>query len=107
MLWYWLFFQNLRGPLEKIANFLGKTYTSEEYQNLEEHLKIENFKQNPSVNLQHVKELKGFTENNFVRVGKTGGWRSYFDDELNTRADEWIKKNIQDSDLEFPKDFFE
>lgn len=98
--------QNLSASLQKVSKFLGKTYNSEDYETLEEHLKIENFKHNTSVNCQYLKDLNVLKEHNFVRAGKTGGWRSYFDDELNTRADKWIQENIKDNDIEFPPGFF-
>lgn len=93
--------------MEKVSNFLGRQYTNEQYETLEQHLKIENFKYNTSVNGQYLKELKILREHNFVRVGKTGGWRNYFDEELNARADKWIQENIKDCDIEFPEGFFE
>lgn len=85
---------------------MGKNYTSEEYEVLEKHLNIENFKNNPAVNLKYLKELKVLKEHNFVRSGKTGGWRDYFDDELNARADKWIQENIKGTNIKFPQGFF-
>lgn len=77
-----------------------------EYDSLEEHLKIQNFKNNTSVNGQYLKDLKVLKDDNFVRTGNTGGWRNYFDDELNERANNWIKENLKNSDIEFPQRFF-
>lgn len=85
---------------------MDKKYTDAQYERLKEHLRIENFKNNPCLNGQYLKEIKVLKEHNFVRSGKTGGWKDYFDDELNAKADEWIRKNIKDTDIEFPIGYF-
>lgn len=98
--------QDLRSSLEKISKFLDKEFTCEQYEDLEEHLKFENFKNNTSVNCQYLKDLRVLKEHNFVRLGKSGGWKDYFDEKLNERADKWIEKNRKDTDIVFPKGFF-
>ncbi|KAJ8939807.1 hypothetical protein NQ318_012807 [Aromia moschata] len=103
-----LFYENinkdLRGNIEKIANFLGKNYSNQQYQGLENHLKIENFRNNSSVNFDLLKNLGILVDNeeSFVRRGKTGGWRNYFDEKLNDRADKWIALNLKHTDIKFP-----
>lgn len=42
------------------------------------------------------------TEEGFVRKGKTGGWKNYFDEEMEKEADQWIDDNLKDTDLRFP-----
>lgn len=98
--------QNLRLSMEKVSAFLGKKYTSSQYETLAEHLKIDNFKKNPSLNVKYLRDLKVLSDDVFVRAGKTGGWRDYFDDDLNARADKWIQENIKDTDIQFPEGFF-
>ena len=41
-------------------------------------------------------------ESKFVGTGKTGGWKDYFDDKMEAEANEWIRKNLEDTDLRFP-----
>jgi estrone sulfotransferase len=67
-----IYFQGLRGEIEKICKFLGKTLTSEELTKLTEHLRFDNFAKNETVNLDFGKEL-GFMKNNgnFIRKGMT------------------------------------
>lgn len=92
--------------MEKVAKFLGKNYTTTEYESLKEHLKFDNFKNNTAVNLRYLKDIHVLKEHNFVRSGKSGGWREYFDEELNERADKWIQENLKDTDIVFPEGFF-
>lgn len=96
--------QDLKPVIEKISNFLGKQYSDQEICLLEDHLRIDNFKNNKSVNNDDHKELGILlsTEENFVRKGKSGGWKSYFDDDLNTEADIWIQENLKSFDIQFP-----
>lgn len=36
-----------------------------------------------------------------ANLGKTGDWMNHFSPELNQRIDQWIKKNMEGSDLKF------
>lgn len=69
--------KNLRPHIESVSAFLGKSYTSEQLDKLEDHLKIDNFRKNKSVNYDVMKKLGIVlkTEEGFVRNGKTGGDR--------------------------------
>lgn len=35
-------------------------------------------------------------------AGKSGGWREYFDEEMQAQAAHWIKDNLRGTDLSFP-----
>ena len=37
----------------------------------------------------------------FELTGKTGDWKNHFSGETNDRIDEWIRKNLQSTDLKF------
>ncbi|XP_066140381.1 sulfotransferase 1C4 isoform X1 [Euwallacea fornicatus] len=95
---------NFRQHMEKICAFLGKSYTCEELDSLEDYLNIENFKKNKSVNYDLMEKLGIVLKNEegFVRKGKTGGWQSYFDQETEKEANQWIEENLKDTDLRFP-----
>lgn len=86
-----------------MSRFLGRSYSHEEYEALARHLDIDSFRKNKSVNFDILKNLGVFIsgEEAFVRKGKSGGWRDYFDEELNDRADRWIEENLKDTDLRF------
>ncbi|CAG9773792.1 unnamed protein product [Ceutorhynchus assimilis] len=95
---------NLRPNVEKIASFLGKSYTNEQLDKLENHLKIENFRNNKSVNFDVMESLGIIlkSEEGFVRKGKNGGWKNYFDQEMDEEANQWIEENLRDTDFRFP-----
>ncbi|XP_060521816.1 sulfotransferase 1B1-like isoform X2 [Cylas formicarius] len=96
--------KNPRNGLVQVANFLEQSYTNDQLDKLEEHLRIDNFRQNKSVNYDILKDLGIFlsTEGDFIRKGKTGGWKDYFDEKLNREADEWIEKNLRGTGIRFP-----
>ncbi|RZB41349.1 Sulfotransfer 1 domain containing protein, partial [Asbolus verrucosus] len=94
--------KDIKQTILEVADFLGKKITDEELDTLENHLKIDNFRKNKSVNNDHLKVL-GLMKNlnnSFIRKGKVGGWRDYFSDNLNVEADIWIEENLKDTDLE-------
>lgn len=91
--------------LEKIAAFLGKSYTKDELERLKNHLNFENFKKNPSVNLSDLQEIGLIVQGKFegfVRKGVVGGYKDYFDEEMQKEAQKWISDNLRDTDLRFP-----
>ncbi|GJQ85441.1 hypothetical protein Trydic_g23866 [Trypoxylus dichotomus] len=98
--------KDYKATIKHVASFLEKSLTWEQVDALEEHLRIDNFKRNPSVNSQLLKELGVIrdVENGFVRHGKAGGWKMEFGEELNKEIDEWIEENQKETDLRFPKE---
>ncbi|XP_022120502.2 sulfotransferase 1C4 [Pieris rapae] len=102
-----LFYEDLKKDLNrevrKVCKFLGKQYTDDQIAILCDHLDIKNFKYNTSVNNDSMKEVGLLNpKDEFIRKGKTGGWRDYFDDEMIAQADKWMKENLSDTDLRFP-----
>ncbi|KPJ21605.1 Sulfotransferase family cytosolic 1B member 1 [Papilio machaon] len=95
--------QNLSATVKRIADFLGKEYTAEQLDDLCTHIKFDNFKKNTSVNIVNMKELGIMApKGEFIRKGKSGGWRDYFDADMSREAEDWIAKNLQHTDLRFP-----
>lgn len=95
----------MREGINKVSTFLNVKLDEDELDGLVDHLKIENFRKNKSVNYDVLEELgilkKG--EQGFVRKGKIEGWREYFKGELNERADKWIQDHIEKIGIRFPK----
>jgi hypothetical protein len=61
----------LRGEIEKVATFLGKSYSDEQLGKLTEHLKFENFQKNESVNNESGKKFGVMNEDGrFIRNGR-------------------------------------
>ncbi|CAK1545183.1 unnamed protein product [Leptosia nina] len=95
--------KDLSASIRRVADFFGKTFSDEQIKRLCDHLSIESFKNNNSVNYDVMKELGIMVgKKEFIRKGKAGGWRDYFDEEMTAQADQWIKDNLRDTDLRFP-----
>ncbi|KAI9563465.1 hypothetical protein GHT06_010928 [Daphnia sinensis] len=94
--------RDLRGEIEKVAKFLGKSLTDEQLDKLREHLRFDNFQKNESVNNKAAKKFGAMNEDGrFIRNGKTGDWKNHFSPELNQRIDEWVARNLEGTDLKF------
>ncbi|CAK1545182.1 unnamed protein product [Leptosia nina] len=96
--------RDMSAAIKRVAEFFGKTYTDEQVGELGEHLDVKNFKKNPFVNNDRLKDLGIMLPNvsEYIRIGKSGGWRDYFDDEMTVQAEKWIEENLRDTDLRFP-----
>ncbi|KAJ2951136.1 hypothetical protein O0L34_g5525 [Tuta absoluta] len=104
-----LFYEELSKDLPaavcKVAKFFNKEFNQEQIAKLCDHLSIENFKKNKSVNSDELKELNGplvTGEQSFIRKGKVGGWRDYFNEELMQQAETWMEENLRNTDFRFP-----
>ncbi|XP_023934547.2 luciferin sulfotransferase [Bicyclus anynana] len=83
--------KDLPGAVRRVADFFGKTLSDEQVCRLVDHLSFDNFKKNKSVNMESLQQSGVFTiEGAFVREGKSGGWREYFDEEMTAQADECV-----------------
>ncbi|XP_068220087.1 luciferin sulfotransferase-like [Palaemon carinicauda] len=94
---------DLPSVIKKVANFLGKNVTPEDIEKLSSHLHIDTMKNNMAVNCLHEAEfgLLDTKEGGFIRQGKSGGWRSYFDAEMIEKFDKWTKEKGQGLEKEF------
>lgn len=92
-----------KATIRKVANFLEVTLNDEQVCQLENHFKFERFKKNKSVNHENKFEMNWFKEGegSFIRRGKVGGWRDYFDAEEAKKAEEWLKENQKAIGIEF------
>ncbi|CAB3380088.1 Hypothetical predicted protein [Cloeon dipterum] len=98
-----LFFEDLvkdlAGSVKKISEFLGKKLTPDQLDRLVSHLQIDNFRKNPSTNLdaENMPGTRVTGEQDFIRKGKNGSWKEeLFTPELIERADKWIVEKIAD-----------
>ncbi|KPJ06275.1 Sulfotransferase 1C4 [Papilio machaon] len=102
-LFYEELLQDLPATVQRVANFLGKQYRADQISELCTYLKFENFKKNPSVRFGNLKEYGMMApKGEFIRKGKSGGWRNYFDEDMTREAQCWIDNNLQDTDMKFP-----
>ncbi|XP_063382199.1 sulfotransferase 1B1-like [Cydia fagiglandana] len=95
--------KDLPSCIKRMATFLGKEVTDEQVVKLCEHLNIDNFRKNESVNLEWLTRRVGDPDaESFIRKGKSGGWREHFDEEMTAQAQQWMRENLSDCDLRFP-----
>ncbi|XP_066905451.1 luciferin sulfotransferase [Halyomorpha halys] len=94
--------KNMSESIKKTAEFLGKNITESDVQKLCAHLNIDNFRKVVTVH-ENIPIIGAANtgEQGFLRRGKVGG-NTEFTDEMNKTANEWIKKNLSDTDLKFP-----
>lgn len=90
-----------------MAKFLDKELNEEQIATLANHLKIENFRNNPSVNRQDSRDCGHFSnasEQKFVRNGVSSiGWQKDYTSQMIKRIESWIAKNLADTTLRFPQ----
>lgn len=91
---------DLKGSLKKLATFLDRPLNDSDLPELMDHLNIENFKNNSSVNMDHVRKHIP-TKWDFVRSGKIGG-HAEMTPEIAEKIDEWTERQLFGSDLKFP-----
>ncbi|XP_045478185.1 sulfotransferase 1C4-like [Harmonia axyridis] len=96
-----------RSALQKIAKFLGKTLTEKDLETLLDHIDIKKFRENKSVNNDHLVASGLYVKNDqfsFIRKGKTGGWREMFSKEMNEEINQWFLEKIKDMpDFKIPE----
>jgi len=69
--------------------------TREEASKIAEHTSFQQMSKNPAVNYSHWDELglRNKNETPFMRKGKVGDWKNYFQKRDDDEFDEWIKEN--------------
>ncbi|XP_063531416.1 luciferin sulfotransferase-like [Cydia strobilella] len=101
-----IFYEDMKKDLpsivKRIANFLDKEATDEKIMKLCEHVDINNFKKNKSVNPSWMAKIGNPNSEGFIRNGKSGTWREQFDKEMVAQAQRWMRENLAGSDLRFP-----
>nr|ANH56805.1 sulfotransferase 3 [Photinus pyralis] len=91
--------------IQKVSNFLGKEIDDDQLTKIQNHLQIENFKNNKSLNANDLLELGILYggEEGFVRKGKTGSHTDLSNVELDEKIDKWVKKNLQMTNIPFER----
>lgn len=94
----------MRGTINKVAQFLGKTLTECQKTELETHLSFENFQKNATLNLEYLRDLHitKAEEQGFIRKGNLSKKEKEFSPELNEQADNWIEENMKKLNIMFP-----
>ncbi|KAF4528862.1 hypothetical protein B566_EDAN017128 [Ephemera danica] len=108
-----LFYENLitdmKGAIRDLASHIGKKIEPEQIERLSQHLSIDSFRKNKSINdtskvIDQLPGLENENEQAFIRHGKNHGWQEYFTSEMNVAADLWVQENYDSiPDFAFPK----
>ncbi|XP_069365781.1 sulfotransferase 1 family member D1-like isoform X1 [Maniola hyperantus] len=97
-------YENLPFTIQRLNSFLGAAEcTPQQVERLCDHLSFAKFKHNKAVNhslLSKINFING--QYSFIRKGKMGGWRDYFDSEMIEQAKNWFTENLHDTDLAYP-----
>ncbi|XP_072042001.1 sulfotransferase 1A3-like [Amphiura filiformis] len=103
--------RDLKGVVQKTANFLGYEFTEDIIDGIVEHCSFENMKQNPQTNPDTVIKLvmKGHGKDtpddepamSFMRKGKVGGWKNLFTVAQNEKMDALIMEKLEGTGLTF------
>ena len=112
-----LFFEDmksdLRGTIQNVAAFLGKSLTKEQLDGLETNLHFSSMKKNPWVNKSMAYAYSPLTAEEldakaakepppqFMRKGETGDWKNHMSKETSDNMDAWIEKSLSGTDLKF------
>lgn len=91
---------DLKGSLKTLATFIERPINEIDLPALMNHLNIENFKQNSSVNMEHVSKI-GTVKFEFVRRGQIGG-NPEMTPQIIEKINAWTDEQLGDSDLVFP-----
>ena len=100
--WYEEMKKDQMGVIRDLSTFLDHPLTEDQMAKLAKHLKFENMKNNPNFNPTAGLEWHG---GEFMRSGQVGDWKKYFNREMTNKWDDWIKKNVTGTGLEFLMDF--
>jgi len=100
---------DLASVIRKVSTFLTRPVAEEKIPSLVDHLSFDKMKQNKSVNKQEFVEASQVNLDDankkenlaFMRKGQVGDWENHFTPDLQKKFEEWERKWLKDSDLEF------
>lgn len=88
--------------MQRVADFLEVSYSTEQERALLHHLSFEQMKNNVSVNFEDdIRRMERAEDVVFIREGKVGNWKKVLSPEFSRLYEEWTKKNLEGTD--YPK----
>ncbi|XP_055548843.1 luciferin sulfotransferase [Wyeomyia smithii] len=103
-----MFYENMKadlpGTVRKVAQFLDTPLSDADVASLTEHLSVESFKKNPSLNGQELIKvgILNPSAQGFIRKGQVNASGEELTDEIRERLRKWTERNLEDTDLRFP-----
>lgn len=99
MVWFEDMKRDQLGVIRDLCSFLQHPLTGDQMEMLADYVKFENMKKNPNTNPTGGIALpEGKTD--FVRKGKVGDWKNYFDQKRTEKWNKWINDNISGTGLD-------
>ncbi|XP_058451745.1 luciferin sulfotransferase [Malaya genurostris] len=95
---------NLPKTIRRVAEFLDKRLTDDEVSRLSEHLSVESFKKNPSINGEELTAARILNTDvqGFIRNGQVNSTEKEMTPEIMERIRVWTEENLRGSDFKFP-----
>ena len=101
ILWYEDMQKDLISIIKDVCAFTRYQLTQDQILKLNNHLTFDQMKK------VMIEETEGHHERQaamtkFMRKGKVGDWKNYFDNEANQSFDQWISENLSGTDIKLP-----
>ena len=101
ILWYEDMQKDLISIIKDVCTFTGYQLTQDKILKLNDHLTFDQMKKVIiEQNEGHQERQDAMTK--FMRKGKVGDWKNYFDIEANQSFDNWISENLFGTDIKLP-----
>ena len=101
ILWFEDMKKDLIPVIKDICTFTGYQLTQDKILKLNDHLTFDQMKKVIiEQNEGHQERQDAMTK--FMRKGKVGDWKNYFDNEANQSFDQWISENLSGTDIKLP-----
>jgi len=97
IVWFEEIKEDMMKVIREISKFIGYHMTEYKILKLDDHLYIDNFRQ------LLVEGSGDESMKSFIRKGKVGDWKNYFNEENNQVWDKWIAENLEGTDIVLPK----
>ena len=98
IMWYEDMKKDLISVIKEVASFIGYHMTQLKILQLDDHLYIDNFRQIITEGFGGDPAMK-----KFIRKGKVGDWKNYFNEENGKVWDKWIADNLAGTDIVLPE----
>ena len=98
LLWYEDMKKDLVSVIKKVASFTGYQMTQLKFLQLDDFLYINNFRQVFTEGFGGDLHMK-----KFIRKGKIGDWKNYFNEDNSKVWDKWIADNLAGTDIVLPE----
>ena len=93
--------KNLRGNIKNISDFLGKGFSDNILDLITEKTTFQNMSKDPNLNMKGMMPVFNEAKSTFMRKGKVGDWKEYFNDKQNEFMDAKAKQFFDPVGLHF------